>query len=1269
MSLIRTVLYIVIIVFICDTRAYSQDPITINIGSDSGPKGSTRCIDFTTDDFTLATAAQFVIRFDPSVARLIEPLDLSTSCLNIDENNIFDSQFNLMETEDGFINVVWIDFATEGLTLDDDCDLFFTLCFELIGEPCDQTDICITESSKVSFEFVQIIDTLTGEDIELLPIINKGQLVVDPSNYVINTAFCSTDDSSNSGSITFSGAGGTGPYSWSISPGTASGTGLMDCETATVDNLGPGTYTVIITDSNNVVRTEVITITTNSDFPFTIDLDPINPTCFDSQNGSIIVSDIQGGEGPFSYEWSTFQFFKDTLENLGSGDYALTITDVNGCTTSAEVSLNADTISLSYVLVVEPSCEENANDGLVTITAEGGTPYPGNNYTWDIDGIIMGNDTTFYFGGTNFPLNPFSPGNLPEGCFEVVATDNASIPCASDPFKFCIESGAFANLDFQVTNIACFGGCEGAISITAPSINNFNFTVTDPDGNVFTEMNTSSYIDTDLCGGQYDVTIEDLDANCIRDTFFIIEEPALLEINVIDSIGPGCGGGDGMISMEALGGTADFTFLWNDGFDQASRVNMGGGNYSVTLTDANGCQDSISFTFADGGDIGLSAFVCQAISCGGLMDGSVCAGVSVAGSYTFSWADGNGIPLGTGVQIDGLGAGTYFVTATDGQCTDTDTVFLVPGPTPDVSIVQEDPTCLDSPDGRLTATLTDGVSPAMFEWTEPPSTMIISDGAVLTGSVGTYLLVVTDANGCTLDTMVTMTPPMDVIEIDVSNIVENICFGACEGEATFTASGGPAGTGEYVFFVSNLSSSIDPGGNTATVDVLCGGLNWVYAIDGVCASDTFFFTVPDAEPIALNEAASMLAPPSCAGGDDGSITIEVQGGNDSSYDIFWVNEGIGGPTLSNLESGIYIYNVTDGSNCVFTDTIVLAAPDSLKVEVDPNLTIGLDCANNANARIGLFTTGGNTGTLMYDWDPAVSTTDFAENLGPGTYSVTVTDSKGCSAETSYSITSADPVEVVVDVPEEPDCFGGQVCIGIDTVFGGVGGPYTFTIQNGPRFPVDTCINVFANELLISVFDPSGCAFDTTVTIGQPEQLLVDVGPDVTINLGESTDPISAFIVSELNIDSIFWNPITNLECNTLDCQVVTMSPLATTNYSVVVVDENGCTATDDITVTVDLAKNVFFSNIFSPNGDNQNDFFQLATGSGVAEVTYFRIYDRWGNKLHEELAYMPDDSLHPGWDGTRNNQPVETGVYVYFAEVLFLNNERVLFKGDVTLIR
>lgn len=1264
MSLKRFVIFIVLVVAF-SYKGYAQIPITFNIESSSGMQGDVVCVDFTLEDFLKVSSMQMVIAFDPNVVQLDTPIVVSNSALNANGmNELPVSFFNLTRIDDGFVNFIWVDTEATGQTLNDG-DILFTLCFLLVGNPCESSNITITETGSVPFEFIAI-DCITGLDNDFVPIVNSGELTIDPDGYSISTAFCSTADGNDTGSITFSGSGGTGPYQWEVSPSGASGSGLADCDTASVSNLGPGNYTITFIDANGVSRSEIVTIASNSSFPFEITLAGTNPTCFSNDNGTVIVTDIEGGEAPFDYEWSTFQFLKDTIVKLGAGDYGLTITDINGCTASSEISLDVEPLVLSYEIIAEPSCDSTSN-GIVSIFAVGGTPFMGNNYEFDIDGIIVGNDTTNYFGGSIQPTNPFTPSNLPSGCFEVTASDNATTACNSEPLQFCIEAGAFATLEIDVDSITCFGLCNGAVEMIASNFGDYNFTITDPDGVVTAEMNSLSYMADNLCGGTYNVTIEDLNAGCTKDTFFVVVEPELLELIVIDSIGPGCGGGDGMINFGVNGGTEDYTFLWNDAYDQPSRMSMGGGDYSITVTDMNGCQDSIAFSFADGGDILLNAFVCSAVSCRGVLDGSICASVGVAGAYTYTWADANGIGIGTGSQIDGVGSGTYYVTATDGMCTDTDTVFVVPGQLVSVNVVQVDPTCFNSSDGTLTATLATGTNPASFVWTEPPSTAPLSMGAVLLDGVGNYNLHVTDANGCEEDIPVTMNPPANVINVDITNIIANPCFGECQGTATFTASGGTAMLGVYAFSISG--TTINPGSDQAIVDVLCGGDGWVIASDGICESDTLFFTIPDADPISLNESASTIEPPSCAGGNDGSISIEVQGGDDSSYDIFWVSEGVAGSDLMDLTSGMYIYNVTDGSNCVFLDTIFLEAPDSLLVTVNPLTTTDISCFTGSMGRIGLTVTGGNSGQLTFDWDPAISNNDSAENLGPGIYSVTVTDSKGCTGETSYELTSADPIQMVLDIPEEPDCFGGVTCIGVDTAFGGVGFDFSFALNNGPRFSLDTCINVFAGPYLLTVFDSAGCSIDTMIMIDQPDEIIVDLGPDLTIILGEDTGPVSALIASELDIDSILWSPTTDLECNTMDCQVVTLSPLGTTDYTVTVIDENGCLGTDDITVFVDLARNVFFPNIFSPNGDNQNDFFQLATGSGVLEVSYFRLYDRWGNKMYEEMAYMPDDSLHPGWNGTFNNKEVDSGVYVYFAEVLFLDNVRVVYKGDVTLVR
>jgi len=1249
------VLTLTLVSFFC---AMSQN-VTIVIGDYFGAVGDTVCVDVTVENFNSVSSMEWRTRFDPSILNMLD-LDLTASALNGGPDGDFLSlgDFNVYQGDNGYLTIAWANGPPEGVTLNDG-DLLYTVCFEVIGEPCE-TSVLATTGNPNEIT-ITAVDDITGADFTLdrdeIDIVD-GVFTVLPDGMVISTSHCSSDDDGTSGAVTFAGAGGVGPYSWTLmgSGVNESGTGLGDCETATVNNLGPGTYTLILTDSNGVNRNESITIVENSSFPFILTLEGTNPTCFDKENGSIVIESIVGGEGAFTYAWSNQNFLDDNLDDLEIGEYSLTITDENGCSTSASTTLVADTVKVSFEIISQPSCD-GTSDGLVTLTAVGGTPYSNGGYDFDVDAC-----DSFYLGN-GFMVPTFSPGNLFEECYQVTVQD--SLNCESDPIKFCLEAGSFSTLVIDTTDVSCFGECDGSVFLTAALIGNFSFQVSDELGNPLVGISSNTtYEANNVCPGTYNAIVTDNSDGCFVDTTFTIGTPEELVV-VVDSVGPGCSGNDGMITFNTSGGTMPYTYTWNDAFDQPTRDNMAGGSYSVTIEDFNGCRDSVMWTFAEGGSIGLNAGVLNAVNCESDADGSVIATVSSSGVFTFSWEDSDGVSLGEGEQITNLGGGFYYVTATDGECMGTDSVFLAPGTTPAATVVMQPPSCINTTDGMLTATLSEGFSPAMFEWSQPPSAAIISNGPIVIGGVGEYNLHITDANGCEFDTLFQIGPPTDLIQIDIANLTSNPCFGSCSASATFTASGGPGGTGDYTFVLNG--NAIPATGGVLNANTLCGGENYILAFDILCSSDTTFFNVADATEIMIDEDASTINPPSCDGNTDGSITVQAMGGNSSSYDYFWVNQGVSSNSLLGLGQGQYILEITDGDGCIQRDTIDLFTPDPLTVGILAIQEIG--CFSESGS-ISLFTSGGNPGNLDFEWTPNVSTTSSASNLAPGIYNIVVTDVNGCSDDISIELTSAPPIVPVIPTPAEPNCFGEQTCVEVESVSGGIGSSYSFSIASGGiRFPIDSCVGVFADTITITVFDSTGCFVDTTLIIDQPSQLSVDVGDDIEIDLGTDSDPVSAFIVSEFDIDSISWTPDIAIECNTVDCQIVTFSPNETTSYTITVTDENGCLATDDITVLVDLARNVYTPNIFSPNLDNVNDVFQLAVGNGVLQVNYLKIFDRWGNMVYSDDNYIPNDMENVGWDGTLNGAESEAGVYVFFAEVAFVDGAVVVYKGDVTLVR
>ncbi len=127
-------------------------------------------------------------------------------------------------------------------------------------------------------------------------------------------------------------------------------------------------------------------------------------------------------------------------------------------------------------------------------------------------------------------------------------------------------------------------------------------------------------------------------------------------------------------------------------------------------------------------------------------------------------------------------------------------------------------------------------------------------------------------------------------------------------------------------------------------------------------------------------------------------------------------------------------------------------------------------------------------------------------------------------------------------------------------------------------------------------------------------------------------------------------------------------PLETTTYSVVVTDEDGCTSTDEITIVVEKDRPVYIPNSFSPNGDGINDYFTIFGGRSVQRINTLRIYNRWGAELFRKDGLVPNDELD-GWNGEYKNKPMNTGVYIYYAEIVFVDGKVEIYPGSITLLR
>ncbi len=301
--------------------------------------------------------------------------------------------------------------------------------------------------------------------------------------------------------------------------------------------------------------------------------------------------------------------------------------------------------------------------------------------------------------------------------------------------------------------------------------------------------------------------------------------------------------------------------------------------------------------------------------------------------------------------------------------------------------------------------------------------------------------------------------------------------------------------------------------------------------------------------------------------------------------------------------------------------------------------------------------------------------------GPGPFS-TIYDSFGdkvaaLTLESSRGCLVTHVVEFYVDAccqdtstlgvngfPTDVECFGednGQIL-----AEGFSGSPdYQYSLDGVNFQPSPRFLNLASGQYEITIVDKKGCMSDTTVIIEQPTLTTVDAGPDTTVDLGLSII-LDAMIDSDYFIDSIYWNPLDSFlgctEC--LDPEII---PPGNTTYTITVVDENGCTATDQIELRVNIVRPVFYPNVFSPNNDNVNDFFNLFGGPAVEGIDFLKVYDRWGNLMYDGRPDI-NDPLQ-GWDGYFNNKQVNPGVYAWMADVRFIDDETLTYSGDVTVIR
>lgn len=548
--------------------------------------------------------------------------------------------------------------------------------------------------------------------------------------------------------------------------------------------------------------------------------------------------------------------------------------------------------------------------------------------------------------------------------------------------------------------------------------------------------------------------------------------------------------------------------------------------------------------------------------------------------------------------------------------------------------------CADQPTGAIDVSVTSAYPPYTYVWNSGQTTQDLNN---LTA--GNYTLTITDRATCTRELNFTLTQPPP-LESDTL-IVMPTCDGGTDGAATLNVSGG---VGPYEF--NWQGAGFTP--NNTLANISRGDYPVVIRDANGCLLP---LVIPVRElELILNPTVDAVTPPTCTGFSDGSIVVLIANGL-PPFQYDWGAGFVNDNSLLNIAAGTYTVEVRDANRCL--------GLFEFNMEDHPPITVDLEqtnasCFGDANGTATAIP-GGGVGNYSFAWSSGANT-DTATGLRAGTYTVTVLDGNNCRIESAVTIT--EPPLLVLDIAESL----GVAC-SYDTtgriVLAAVGGTpeYEYSIGGGPFQFSPEFGSLTGGSFSFAVMDAQGCTATATGIVDSPPPIVVDAGIDQIIQLG-----FSANIRAVVNLPGLIisWTPPDSLSCT--DCLTPVAGPSGTTTYTITAIDSNNCIAIDSITILVVKDRPIYFPNAFSPNDDGFNDGFTLYGGPAARQINRLRVFDRWGGLVFDGVN-LPMGFEAAGWDGTVKGEPAQSGVYVFMAEVEFIDGESVLYEGDVTLLR
>ena len=852
----------------------------------------------------------------------------------------------------------------------------------------------------------------------------------------------------------------------------------------------PGTYTpqsVSTVDGNcagTVSGSAVVTLT---------DLNPsavvTNSSCGQS-NGAVNLS-VTGGNTPYMFLWSNSAATED-LSNIPGGAYSVTITDEDGCSEVYNVNVPDNQVTLNVTGAVTANTTCNGGNGSIDVSV---APPPGNyTYLWsnsfttqDLSGLPPGSYTITVTTGftctASATFDVLDQPNEPNATFTTTPTTcdqsngsiNLNVSGGVTPYTYLwsntattqnlsgIPAGAYsvtvtgangctdvANIDLTnnnppitataniAPNTTCNGNYNGSIDVSITPSGTYGYLWS----NTFTTQDLSN-----LAPGSYSLTVTGLGSCSTTTDFTVPDVPNNPNANASTTPST-CDLSNGAINLTVTGGVSPYTYLWSN---MATTQNINGltaGNYSVTVTGANGCTDDVDVILINNNPpINVTANVQPNTTCNGNNNGSIDVSVTPNGAYTYTWS-----PPASTQDLTGLAPGSYSLTVSaGGTCTQT-ADFTVPD-VPNAPVVNPSVTTstCDLPNGGISLSVSGGVSPYTYLWSNNAITQNLT--GLMTGD---YSVTVTGANGCPAILSINVpnnNPPINLI----TNIVANTnCLSTGNGSIDLSVTP-PAG---YTYIWSNMATTQD-------ISNLAPGIYQVTVSAGGSCTETDAFVVPD-NPNTPNLSFSTTS--ANCGLNNGAINLTVTGGT-GPYTYIWSNMATT-QDLSGIPGDIYVVTVTGSNGCTEVDGV--AVDDyQVPISLDGFVTPQTSCLTN-NGAINLVLSPSNLSVM---WSNLATTANIS-NLAPGDYSVTVSAGGTCTETTTFT------VDNLIEYPDLTTDVSAAFCNlpngMIDLQVNGGQTPYQYHWSNNSSNQDLT--NLSAADYAVTVTTALGCTAETFVTV-------------------------------------------------------------------------------------------------------------------------------------------------------------------------------------------